>query len=193
MKDNDLIALFSSRLEEAIALAGWDVVVIQGYQPTQQGVPSKPTVSFEKLFDHEYGWPMSSEYVLDSTTPPGQTLPDFSQFEQQWVESTFQVTSLSIQDPTDLSIPTPSDIAHQLKLYMNARQTIWKFQKDDVAILRVTDIRNPKFEDDRDLFEANPNFDVILQHKRELVFKTPGSNEVIGDIIAVAEGNEVPV
>ncbi len=188
MKDNDLITYFSAQLEAAIALAGWDVVVLQSYQPTQEGVPSKPTVIFEKLSDHEYGWPMSSEYVLESLTPPpGQTLPDFSQYDKQWVESTFQVSALSIQDVNDLTIPTPSDIAHQLKLYMNARQTIWKFAQSGVSILRVTDIRNPKFEDDRDLFEANPNFDVVLQHKRELVFKVPGSNEVVGEITGVEE------
>jgi hypothetical protein len=192
MKDNDLIAIFSSHLEAAVALAGWDVVVLQGYQPTQEGVPSKPTVVFTKLTDHEYGWPMSSEYVLDSITPPEQKLPDFSQHDEQWVESTFQVTALAIQNVFDLSIPTPSDIAHQLKLYMNARQTIWKFRNDGVSILRVTDIRNPKFEDDRDLFEANPNFDVVCQHKRELVFKVPGSNEVVGDVIGVS-GGEQPV
>lgn len=188
MKDNDLIAYFSAQLEAAVALAGWDVVVLQGYQPTQEGAPTKPTVVFEKLSDHEYGWPMSGKYILDALPPPvGQKLPDFSQFDQQWVESTFQVSALSIQDVNDLSLPTPSDIAHQLKLYMNARQTIWKFAGHGVSILRVTDVRNPKFEDDRDLFEANPNFDVVLQHKRELVFKVPGSDEVVGEIIGTSE------
>jgi len=188
MKDNDLIAYFATQREAAVALAGWDVVVLQGFQPTQQGAPTKPTVVIEKLSDHEYGWPMSGKYILDALPPPvGQKLPDFTQYDEQWVESTFQVTSLILQDPTDLSLPTPSDIAHQLKLYMNARQVIWKFQQQGVAILRVTDIRNPKFEDDRDLFEANPNFDVVLQHKRQLVFKVPGSDEAVGDIIGTSE------
>ncbi len=190
MKDNDLIALFSSRLEEAIALAGWDVVVLQGYQPTQEGVPSKPTVVFEKLSDHEYGWPMSSAYTLNSVAPPGLALPDFSQEDQQWVESTFQVTALAIQNVFDLSIPTPSDIAHQLKLYLNSRHVIWNFRNDGVSIIRITDIRNPKFEDDRDLFEANPNFDVVCQHKRTLEFSVPGSNEVVGTVVGVSGGEE---
>lgn len=188
MKDNDLITLFAAQMESAVALAGWDVVVVQAYQPTQEGVASKTQVSFEKLFDHEYGWPMESAYVLDSFTQPGNLLPDFSQFGEQWVESTFQVTVLSPQMVTDLSMPTPSDIAHQLKLYLNARVILATFSREGVAVLRITDIRNPKFKDDHDTYESNPNFDVVLQHKRKIVFKVPGSNEVVGDIVGVEEG-----
>lgn len=184
MKDNDLIALFASKLEEGLALSGWDVLVVQAYQPTQEGVAWKPQVSFEKLFDHEYGWP-TELLVLNKDTPPGYKLPDFSNIGRQWVESTFQVTSLALQDVHDLTIPTPSDIAHFLKIYINMRQVMEDFRVAGASVLRITDIRNAKFEDDRDQFESSPSFDVVLQHVREIALSVPGSNEV--------HGTEVPV
>jgi hypothetical protein len=187
VKDNDLIAFFSSQLEAAMAMSGWGYLVIQNNQPTQQGIPTQPIVFFEKLSDHQYGW-AESRYTLNSSPPPGDALPDFSNSELQWVESTFQVTSFVIQDVKDLSLPTPSDVLHYTKLYLNARRTIATFMKNGVSILRVTDIRNPKFQDDRGLFEANPNFDVVLQHRRVIDFSVPGSDTVIGDVIGVEAG-----
>jgi hypothetical protein len=186
MIDNNLIALFASQLEAASAAMGWNYAVIQNNQPTQQGISSDPIILFEKLFDHEYGWQQSTEYRLSDAPPPGYELPDFKHTESQWVESTFQVTSLVIQKVTDLSLPTPSDVCAALKLWLNSKTVIYSMMKAGVSILRVTDIRNPKFEDDRGLFEANPNFDVVLQHKRAMEFSVGGSNTVDGRIVGVS-------
>jgi hypothetical protein len=183
MKDNDLIALFAGQLEAASAAAGWNYPVIQNYQPTQEGLPSDPFILFEKLFDHEYGWQVSSEYTLNAAPPPGYQLPDFVNNNFQWVESTFQVTSLVIQDVNDLTIPTPSDVCHYLKLWLNARTPMAVFRAAGASILRITDVRNAKFEDDRGLFEANPNFDVVLQHKRAIDFSIPGCDTVSGRVV----------
>jgi hypothetical protein len=186
MTDNELIEVFANQLEAGSAALGWHYSVIQNNQPTQEGLSSDPIILFEKLFDHLYGWQVSSEYVLSPVAPPGWELPDFKHTEFQWVESTFQVTSLVIQDVRDLSLPTPSDVCAGLKLWLNAKSTIYSFRNAGAAILRVTDIRNPKFKDDRGLFEANPSFDVILQHKREIDFSVGGSNTVDGRIVGVS-------
>jgi hypothetical protein len=183
MTDNQLIALFAAQLEAASAAAGWNYAVLQNYQPTQEGISSDPIIIFEKLFDHEYGWQVSSEYVMSAAPPPGYQLPDFQNNNFQWVESTFQVTSLVIQNVNDLTIPTPSDVCHYLKLWLNARQTMARIRDGGASILRITDIRNPKFEDDRGLFEGNPNFDVVLQHKRALDFSIPGCDTVTGRVV----------
>ncbi len=187
MTDNELIALFAGKLEAAVAAAGWDYAVIQNNQPTQEGLPSAPFVLFEKLFDKEYGWQDSTDYKLQAAPPPGYRLPDFQHTESQWVESTFQVTSLVIQDVRDLSLPTASDVAAAMKLYLNAKSTIYAFRNAGAMVLRITDIRNPKFKDDRGLFEANPNFDVVLQHKRAIVFSVPGCDTIDGDIYDVED------
>jgi hypothetical protein len=181
MTDNELIAVFASQLEAGSAALGWHYSVLQNNQPTQEGISSDPIILFEKLFDHLYGWQVSSEYVLSPVAPPGYQLPDFKNTEAQWVESTFQVTSLVIQDVRDLSLPTPSDVCAGLKMWLNAKQTIRAFINSGAAILRVTDVRNPKFKDDRGLFEANPSFDVVVQHQRTIEFSIPGSNIVVDE------------
>lgn len=181
MTDNDLIALFASQLDAGLAAGGLvGYTVTQNNDVTQEGVPSNPFVFFEKMSDHEYGWPLASGYKMNAAPPAGQQLPDFTLTEGQWVESTFQVTPLVIQNPSDLSIPTPSDVAHLLKQFLNARATLDTFRAAGVSVLRITDVRNPKFKDERDLFEANPNFDVVLQHKRTLAFSVPGCDTIVG-------------
>lgn len=186
MTDNELIAVLATQLEAGSAALGWHYSVLQNNQPTQEGVSSDPIILFEKLFDHEYGWQISSEYLLADAPPPGWELPDFKHTETQWVESTFQVTSLVIQDVRDLSLPTPSDVCAGLKLWLNSKTVIRAFGAAGAAVLRITDVRNPKFKDDRGLFEANPSFDVILKHKREIVFSVGGSDTVDGRIVGVS-------
>jgi hypothetical protein len=186
MTDNELIEVFAAQLEAGTAALGWNYTVIQNNQPTQEGLSSDPIILFEKLFDHLYGWQMSSDYVLSPAPPPGWQLPDFKHTESQWVETTFQVTSLVIQDVRDLSLPTPSDVVAGLKMWLNAKSTIYAFRKAGAAILRITDTRNPKFKDDRGLFEANPNFDVVLQHLREIEFSVGGCDTVDGRLVGVS-------
>src|ERR1700676_1394800 len=94
MLDNDLINLVATQLEAASAAAGWNYIVLQKDQPTQQGIPTAPTVFFEKLFDNNHGWPMDSNVY--------QPVPNnFLETETQMVNTTFQISALVIQDPTN--------------------------------------------------------------------------------------------
>lgn len=181
MNDNPLIELFRAQLMAAIVAAGWDYPVVQKRQPTQEGIPTQNTLFFEKLFDHEYGWPgMSSEYV--APTAPA-TQGTYAKAEKQWVETTFQVSALAIQDPSDLSVPTASDIVNFAKRYINSRPVIYALKPVGVSILRVSEIRNPSFTDDRELFESSPNFDVVLQHNGSLTWSVSATNIVEGQVV----------
>lgn len=184
MTDNPLIVLFSSQLEAASAAAGWNYEVIQNYQPTQEGIPTAPIIFFEKLFDKAYGW-AHSQFDKNPVRPPNWELNGFVATEEQWMETTFQVSALVIQDVDDLTLPTASDVALYVRQYITARVTQDILRAGGASILRVTDIRNPKFTDDRGLFEANPNFDVVLQHRSRLAIIIPGSDTVVGDIYPV--------
>lgn len=188
MTDNELINLLAGRLESASAAAtasldwpGGPYSVVQKNPSVQEGTATAPTIYFEKLFDQAYGWPeVSYEHV--AAVPPAEQ-GTFTQTEQQWVETTFQVSALVIQDPNNLSLPTASDVVNYMKQYINARQTIALFKQQGVSVLRVQQIRNPYFEDDRAGFEANPNFDVVLQHKRSISFTVAATNIVRGQVI----------
>jgi hypothetical protein len=159
MLDNQLIDLLATQLETASAAAGWNYMVIQKDQPTQQGVPTAPTIFFEKLFDSPHGWPIDS-YVYQSAAG------NFTETETQMVNTTFQISALVIQDPSNLALPTASDVANFMQQYLSARWSINYFMAQDVGLLRVTSIRNPAFNDDRTLYEYTPNFDITLTHSR---------------------------
>jgi hypothetical protein len=159
MLDNQLIALVATQLETASAAAGWNYLVVQKDEPTQQGTPTAPTIFFEKLFDRPYGWPMDS-YAYQATPN------NFLETETQLTETTFQISSLVIQNPTNLELPTASDVANFMQQYLSARWSIATFMGQDVGVLRVTSVRNPAFTDDRTLFEYSPNFDITFTHSR---------------------------
>jgi hypothetical protein len=184
MLDNALIDLLATQLEAASALAGWNYSVIQKDQPTQEGIPTAPTIFFEKLFDHAYGWP---ELFYSDYNPATNT---FTQTEKQWAETTFQVSALVIQDPTSLSLPTASDVVNYMKLFTNSRAAIKAFKAQGVSALRISEVRNPYFRDERHTFEANPNFDIVLQHQRTLVTTVGATNVVVGVLIPSVPGHQ---
>jgi hypothetical protein len=177
MLDNALINLFATQLEAASAAATWGYPVLQKNQPTQEGIPTGPAIFFEKLYDHAYGWPEVSydQYNAENNT--------FVQTELQWTETTFQVSALVIQDPSNLSLPTASDVVNYMKMSINSRAAIKTFKAQGVSGLRVTELRNPYFRDERHTFEGNPNFDIVLQHQRIITNTVGATNVVIGQKI----------
>jgi hypothetical protein len=176
MTDNDLINLLATQMEAAVANAGWNLLVIQKGEPTQQGQPSDGAVYFEKLFDHPYGFP-----GFNLTLNSNQT--DFSETESQWYETRFQISALVTQAPDNLSLPTASDVANYVKMFMASRPTRAALMAQNVGMLRVLEVRNPWFEDDRSRMEASPNFDLVLVHQRDLVVIVPGTNIIVGTVI----------
>jgi hypothetical protein len=197
LTDNQVIDVLATALEAASAqitanLAAasppvtWSAVVLQKDQPTLQGAPTGPAVYFEKLFDQEYGWQFA-KYTHNAPVAPA-VQGTFTQTETQWTETTFQVSAQAIQDPEVLSVPTASDIVNYMKLYINSRANQAYFKAQGVAGLRITNIRNPAFKDDRDVFEFNPNFDVVLQYLRQMTATVPATNIVQGATVEGFEG-----
>lgn len=184
MTDNELIVVLRRRIMEGVTATNWQCPVVQKFQPTQQGTQeidpllgNNAVVYFEKLFDRPYGWAGSkSEYRSDSL--------DYLEKETQLYESTFQISALTIQNPADLSLPTASDIVNYMKMWLNHRVTVEVFMAQDINVLRITDVRNVPFEDDRHRFEYNPTFDIVMTHYRKLDITVPS---------AVVEGNTYSV
>jgi hypothetical protein len=172
MTDNQLIQFMATQLDAASEASGWNYPVLQKNNPTLEGIPAAPAIFFEKLFDHAYGWPIES-FVYNST-------PDnFSDNETQLYETTFQISALVIQDPENLNLPTASDVANYVKLWLTHPVTLQQFRSQNVGLLRVTQIRNPYFEDDRHRFEAHPNFDLVLTHDNTLTLTVPAANRAV--------------
>ena len=165
MTDNDLIRLLAGYLDAALASKGWTTfTVVQKDQPTQQGVPTTPTVFLQHLFDIPRGQPQS-EYRLDTVAET------FTTRESRITEMNFQISVLSTQDPEQPDMPTASDVVKYLHAYVNSRFLSNKLNEVNVGMARVTEIRNHPFEDDRDQFEYHPSFDLVLLYSSFIEFE----------------------
>lgn len=158
MTDNELIKLFLPIINTGLQDAGLtNVVVTQSNQPTQQGINIAPTVYFYKIGDHRYGW-VDREDKWDGINNVHT--------EVQIYETTFQISALVLQKPNNTLTYTASDLVNEVAYIMQNESTLQTLSDSNVGILRITDVRNPYFLDDRDNFEASPSFDFILTHKQ---------------------------
>lgn len=165
MSDNDLIRLFLPIINAGLTAAGYtNFQVLQANQPTQQGVPTVPTVYFYKLHDKRYGFLHRAD-VWDGA--------DMVHTELQAYETAFQVSALVLQSPVYTNRYTASDLVNEVASIMQSDATIQTLMESDVGILRVSDVRNPYFTDDMDNFEASPSFDFVLTHFQTRLSTTP--------------------
>lgn len=167
MTDNDLIRLFLPIIQNGLIADGYlNVTVEQNYQPTMQGVPSGPTVYFFKVSDKRYGF-LGRYDVWDNVHNV------MTHTETQIFEATFQVSALVTQLPIVTNSYTASDLVNEVASIMQSDNTRAILLASNVEILRVIDVRNPYFIDDRDQYEAFPSFDFVLTYPQSRISTTP--------------------
>jgi hypothetical protein len=165
--DNSLIQLFLPIIQAGLIADGFTTTLVkQSNQPTQQGVPTAPLVFFTKIFNKRFGFLRRAD-VWNTLTS------QFDHTESQYYETTFQVSALVLQDPTDLTIPTASDLVNEVACIMQSSTTLDTLNNAGVGILRISDITNPYFVDDHDNYEASPSFDFVLVYLNERVSTSP--------------------
>lgn len=165
--DNSLIQLFLPIIQNQLVLDGFtDVNVKQSNQPTMQGINNNPTVYFFKLANKRYGF-------LGRYDKWDADLSRMVHHENQYYESTWQVSALVLQYPTDINLPTASDLVNDVASIMQSDNTRSILNQSGVGILRVTDVSNPYFFDDKDNFEASPNFDFTLVYENTRINYDP--------------------
>jgi hypothetical protein len=176
MLDGQLISFLGAEILTAVAASDFGPIeVVQKGQPTQEGVPDGPTVFFEKLFHTDVGWPMVS-WVKDPLSD------QYIEEVTQRIETTFQITALWWQDPLATKVVTASDLVNQVNLYFKLPSTIGRFLLNKISLLRVREVRNPYFENDRHQFEAHPSFDLVLTHNTSINTKVGAITTVNSDI-----------
>jgi len=157
MQDNDLIRLFLPLIQAGLSTDFPSVVIKQANQPTMQGINTAPTVYFYKIGDRRYGFRQITDVWDTVGSKEIHT-------ETQQYETTFQISSLVLQDVNNTSTFTASDLVNQVAYIMQSDSTIFSLRNSNVGLLRVTEVTNPYFQDDRDQFEASPSFTFTLTH-----------------------------
>jgi hypothetical protein len=161
MLDNQLIQVFLPIINSGLATYGYiGVTVLASNQPTQQGIPTGPTVYFYKLNDHRLGFLRRFD-EWDGV--------NMIHTEEQQYETTFQVNSLVIQKPLTPNEYTASDLVNDVCSIMQSDSTREILYNNGISILRITDVTNGYFVDDKDNFEASPSFDFTLSYTRTKV------------------------
>jgi len=171
MKDYQLFQLIKPVIDAGLAAGGVvvganPVVLSQSYQPTLQGAELITQVFMQKLGSKRFGWPRKYDVWNVGT---GQ----FDHYEEQIVESTFQVGALTVMTPSNLTQLSANDILDIIAATMQSDATIVTLNASSIGILRVTDIQNPFFKNERDQYQSSPSFDMTLTHKQVTITATP--------------------
>ena len=156
MTDNQLIQLFLPIIQAELVADGFTRVVVKAAnQPTQQGIDTGPTVYFYKISTKRYGF-LGRRDVWDTNNNV------MTHTESQYYETTFQVSALVLQSPLTPSQYTAGDLVNEVASIMQSDNTRAILNASGVGILRIQDIPNPYFVDDRDQFEASPSIEFVL-------------------------------
>ena len=159
--DNQIIQIFLPIIQNGLITDGFTgVTVKQSNQPTQQGVPVTPCVFFFKVSNKRFGFlGRYDKWVIN----------ELKHHEVQYMEITFQISALVLQYPITPNQYTASDLVNEVASIIQSDNTRVILNNNEIGILRVTDISNPYFVDDRDQFEASPSFDFTLVYKDDRV------------------------
>lgn len=169
MYDNELIKELIVVLKAGLTASGLSSVAVkQSFQPTNQGANSQPTIYLFKIGNKRVGFlKRESEWIINPA--PARMRHE----ERQWYETTFQISALSIQNPSDSTQRTASDLCNIASAILQGDTGREALQKKGIGMLRVTDVRNPYFLDDKDRFEASPSFDFTLTHEQVIISTDP--------------------
>ncbi len=175
--DNQIIQIFLPILNAGLIADGFTGVTVKAAnQPTQQGIDTNPTLYFFKVFSKRYGFLGRDDVWVASQMVHTET---------QFVESTFQISALVLQNPATPNQYTASDLVYEASSIMQSDQTLDTLNNGGIGILRVAELRNPWFVDDRDNFEASPSFDFTLVYENDRVGINPHITQYNTNVIGV--------
>lgn len=180
MRERDLTGLIMQYVRAQLPVRGLDgMSVVQNYQPTQQGRPATPAVIIYCMGNKRYGSPRRSWTSGTSVVKAVRT-------ERQYREATYKVTALiPTLDPKDLSANTQGDVVGITAAIMNSEDFISHMKRNNCGVLRISDIVNVPFENDKAQNEANYSFDVIITHSDVFVDGVPVISEYDFSTVAI--------
>ena len=183
LTDFDIAELIIQVLRTGLDALGLNAIGIkQQYQPRQVGIESGPTLYFFKVVAPRYGFPSRKDvYQSDSNR--------FRHTETIWRTPTYQISGYSIRTqqrfrdlgfaPTrhnfnrgnfsgTLPLLTASDIVEMAADVMQTGSTRLALLARNVGIIRITDVRESYFSDERRRYEQNPSFDFQLSYRHTI-------------------------
>jgi hypothetical protein len=137
------------------------------------GIPANTTIASKGTGTGGIGTYNLSTSLSISSEPLTTATMTMVHTEEQQYETTFQLSALATQNPATPTQYTASDICNLCAAILQSSVAIQTFEANGVGIERVTDVRNPYFDDDRQQNSASPSFDYCLTHKQTIKSTTP--------------------
>lgn len=166
--DNTLIIdRFATGIEEAMDALGtpWPVKVIAAKEATTQGPETECiAVYFHEIHTRRYGWPQKKEEW-------NPLLQVFEQVQSQQNETTYQFNVVYLV--TEPYGTTAHELARMVADCMASDMFLDNMRVEDISILRITDVRNPSFQNDQGVWEQSPSFDATITYRDERRFTVP--------------------
>jgi hypothetical protein len=157
MRDNDLFTYIISTIQQGLIKRNiTGITILQSYQPTMQGTVSTPVIYLSKLSQLRRGMPSKIDTYDD--------INDVIDHEEgQVYESSFQIMTLWNQDP-EIDTLTSSDLINSVAGILQSEFCIQNLSAYGIQILKILNINNPYFRDDRDYFELSPSLEITLTY-----------------------------
>lgn len=147
------------------------VKVLQKNNPVTVGASSAPTIYIETIIPGQrYGWLSRKDRLKLNLT-------EFEHEELQWFSSTLQISALArLVDGQ----PAASDYAQMAASILQGDKGLTALAVGGVRPLRVDTMRTVYFTNDSQQYEANPSFDIVLNHVQIRRSVTPPLSEILG-------------
>lgn len=180
MTDGELFTLIIATLNE-----GWPLcygeptpelpapMVAQAWQPKAQGIATGPAVYVGKIMDHRLGSPKRD------SIPDPDNVKGVIRRETQLLETTFQVMGIWEQGDGDEPL-TASDLTNRAAAVLQSDYGLDRLRTGGAGMLKPGQVRNDKFVNGSDEYEASPSFDFVLTHKQVTLTKHPSA--VVGPL-----------
>jgi len=158
LTNNDLIRAFLPLIKTALTSYGYDVDILQAYQPVETGVKTKDSVYFFEVSTERIGQP---NRISKWDTVQGKTINT----DYQIIGITYQISVL-VRSPKTY---TASDILSDLSIYMQSSEFIAELESQGIGILAIKQMRANWFKDDRDQHQEAPSFDFTITYNRAII------------------------
>lgn len=157
--DNEVWAVLITIFQNALSARGLPATVRQSYQPEQQGVETTPVVVLHGIDSKRYGFPEDTSYYDEIAN-------EVKTREGYWLERSYQVNALAIQNPSDISAPTAFDYIDAAAAIIQTTETQDILRGHGIGVLRVQPLRTAYIVDDRARHEQVPTFDFTLTYRQ---------------------------
>lgn len=167
MKDNALFTMLKTQLHAGLLSLSPDPIrVLKSYQPSQQGMPSAPTVWLHKIADVRTGFPGVREERDDEAGM-------MREITTQVMLATFQVSATVITADDDPQAITAPDVLKQAATVMQSRRFQLAVKAAGANILRIGNITSVDVSGDYVGRDLQPFFEIQINHTDISVTEIP--------------------